>query len=46
MGLEELSIALNSPTSLVDAWLRGHATMPDRKLLMLADILDKHASRK
>jgi hypothetical protein len=46
MGMEELSIALNSPASLVQAWIQGQASMPDRKLLLLADILDKHANRK
>ena len=45
MGMDELSIALNSPASLIQAWINGQASMPDRKLLILADILDQHASR-
>ena len=46
MGLDELSVALKSPPSLVQAWISGQASMPDRKLLLLASILDKHANRK
>ena len=41
MGIDELALALKSPRSLVEAWMQGHASMPDRKLLMLADVLDK-----
>jgi len=41
VGIEEVAVALKSPQELVQAWMSGHATMPDRKLLMLADFLDK-----
>ena len=40
-GLDEVAAALKSPPNLVAAWMSGHASMPDRKLLMLADFLDK-----
>ncbi len=40
-GLEELAIALKAPPHLVQAWMSGHATMPDRKLLLLIDALAK-----
>ncbi|MEA3191745.1 MAG: hypothetical protein QOD26_78 [Betaproteobacteria bacterium] len=41
IGKEELAKRLNCPVSLIDAWMSGHASMPDRKLLMLADLIDK-----
>ena len=40
VGNEKLASRLNVPASLLDLWLRGLATMPDRKLLPLADLLD------
>ena len=40
-GREELAIRLKVPRALLDAWINGHASMPDRKLLMLADLLEK-----
>jgi hypothetical protein len=40
-GLEEVAVALKTPSHLVEAWISGHAAMPDRKLLLLADFLDK-----
>jgi hypothetical protein len=40
-GLEEVARALKVPPNLVDAWMNGHAAMPDRNLLVLADFLDK-----
>ena len=40
VGSEKLAARLNVPTSLLDAWMRGLATMPDRKLLPLADLLE------
>jgi hypothetical protein len=39
-GMEDVAIALKVPASLVDAWMNGQATMPDRKLLLLADFLE------
>ena len=42
VGKEELARRLNVPVTLLDLWMRGLATMPDRKILPLADlILDK-----
>jgi hypothetical protein len=38
-GREAMSIQLRVPLSLLDVWLRGLATMPDRKLLLLADLI-------
>ena len=40
-GIEELAIALKSPVHLVEAWILGHASMPERKLLLLVDFLDR-----
>jgi hypothetical protein len=40
-GLDDVAAALKSPPDLVTAWMSGHASMPDRKLLMLADFLDR-----
>jgi hypothetical protein len=40
-GLSEVAQALKAPTNLVEAGMSGHATMPDRKLLLLADFLDR-----
>lgn len=41
LGHDELAAQLRVPRELLDAWMRGLATMPDRKLLALADLLDK-----
>lgn len=41
LGKDELAAQLRVPQQLLDAWIRGLATMPDRKLLQLADLLDK-----
>jgi hypothetical protein len=40
VGHDELAAALKVPASMLDAWINGHATMPDRKLSLLADFLD------
>ena len=40
-GLDEVAAALKVPGHLVEAWISGHAFMPDRKLLALADFLDR-----
>lgn len=42
-GVTPLAKLLNVPDSLLAAWLSGHASMPDRKLLALADVLEKLA---
>jgi hypothetical protein len=41
LGKDELAAQLRVPQQLLDAWVRGLATMPDRKLLQLADLLDR-----
>jgi hypothetical protein len=41
IGREELARGLNIPATLLDAWMNGHANMPDRKLAVLADLLDQ-----
>ena len=41
IGQGELAKRLNIPESLLQAWISGHASMPDRKLLMLAALLDQ-----
>ncbi len=41
LGNQELATRLKVPESLLSAWMSGHASMPDRKLLSLADLLDK-----
>jgi hypothetical protein len=41
VGREELARGLNIPATLLDAWMNGHASMPDRKLAVLADLLDQ-----
>ena len=40
VGRDALATRLNVPATLLDAWLRGLATMPDRKLFALADLID------
>ena len=41
IGRTELARRLKIPESLLDAWMSGHASMPDRKLLLLAELLDQ-----
>jgi hypothetical protein len=41
LGLAEVAKGINAPEHLVQAWMSGHATMPDRKLLDLTDMLDR-----
>ena len=41
LGKAELAKRMNTPESLLEAWMSGHASMPDRKLLALAEILDQ-----
>jgi hypothetical protein len=40
-GRTDLAIRLKVPVPLLDAWIAGHGTMPDRKLALLADLLDR-----
>lgn len=46
VGKEELAKALNVPVTLLDIWLRGLATMPERKVLPLADLLLEKLERR
>lgn len=41
IGREELAKRLSVPESLLTAWMSGHASMPDRKLLALAALIDE-----
>ena len=40
-GVMPLAKQLNVPDGQLAAWISGHASMPDRKLLPLIDLLDK-----
>lgn len=44
-GLEEVAVALNAPSRLVEAWLRGVAVMPDSHVPLLAEFLCQHVGR-
>ena len=37
----ELARRLNVPSTLLESWMRGDATMPDGKLMDLARLLDR-----
>jgi transcriptional regulator with XRE-family HTH domain len=41
VGREELAARLRVPINLLEAWLQGSASMPDRKLVQLAEVLDQ-----
>jgi hypothetical protein len=41
LGRDELAKRLKAAPELVDAWANGHATLPDRKALLLVDLLDE-----
>jgi hypothetical protein len=41
IGVEELANRLGVPSWLLVAWIEGAATMPDRKLKALAEVLDE-----
>ena len=40
LGRTDLAVRLKVPVALLDAWIAGHGSMPDRKLALLADLLD------
>jgi hypothetical protein len=46
VGRDELAVRLKVPGPLLDAWISGTATMPDRRLTALAGILDRLANQK
>jgi len=41
IGREELARRMNVPDTLLTAWMSGHASMPDRKLLLLASLIEE-----
>ena len=41
IGRDKLAERLNIPEHLLRDWMSGHATMPERKFLQLADLLDE-----
>ena len=43
LGPVELAELLNVPAPLLEAWISGHASMPDQKLMLLAELLDELA---
>lgn len=45
MGHDELAARLKVPAPLLEAWLRGVSSMPDRKLIVLAKILDQFSTK-
>lgn len=46
IGPDELAVRLNVPKNLLEAWIRGLSSMPDRKLLALADLIDGLGGQK
>ena len=40
IGRDALAARLKVAESLLEAWINGHATLPDRKLIALAEVLD------
>ena len=45
MGTEELAVRMKVPPDLLDAWINGRVTMPDRKLVLLANVLDQFSTK-
>jgi len=41
IGPDLLSSRLQAPPELIQTWINGHATMPERKFLRLIDVLDE-----
>ena len=39
VGIDKLSERLRAPPELIQTWINGHATMPERKMSVLLDIL-------
>lgn len=46
LGRKELAGSLKVTEGLLEAWIEGAAEMPDRKLSLLADVLEKFANEK
>ena len=45
MGQHELAARLKVSEAQLEGWILGQLKMPDRKLLVLADVLDSWAKR-
>ncbi len=41
IGREQLAAGLNISGTLLDSWMSGRASMPNRKLSALADLLEE-----
>jgi hypothetical protein len=41
MGRDELALGLKVSRSILDAWISGRLSMPNRKLVTLGDLLDE-----
>lgn len=41
LGPDELSKRLGAPPELIQTWLNGHATVPERKVMALIDLIDQ-----
>lgn len=44
MGRDELALGLKVSRSMLDAWISGRLSMPNRKLTTLGDLLDEVSS--
>jgi len=45
IGREQLAVKLGVPAHLLEAWINGKASMPDRKLVQLAKVLDQFSTK-
>jgi hypothetical protein len=45
MGTDELAVRLKIPQHLLEAWMNGHTIMPDRKLALLANVLEQFSTK-
>jgi len=41
MGLDQLALGLKVSRSMLDAWISGRLSMPNRKLVTLGDLLEE-----
>lgn len=46
VGMEQLAERIDSPQPLIEAWIQGAATMPDRTLVKLAGVLTELANQR
>jgi hypothetical protein len=46
MGKHDLAGSLGVPDALLEAWMTGQASMPDSKLRILTDLLNKGPEEK